>query len=127
MKSFYSLLVALLLLSVANGMKASSVIDDGNKKEIILINRGIENHNERSLYHNVEAFYCLQTEDVEVTCYDEGSVAVYLFNSRNQMCGFTEFDSSVVTCERLDVPKGSGTYHITIITDKSYSEGSFTK
>lgn len=43
------------------------------------------------------------------------------------MCGYAEFDSSVISFERLDVPKESGTYHIAIITDRSYSEGTFTK
>ena len=58
---------------------------------------------------------------------NEGNVAIYLFNSRNQMCGYAEFDSSVMSFERINVPKESGTYNIAIITDKSYSEGSFTK
>lgn len=46
-----------------------------------------------------------------------------MLNSR----GYAEFDSSVISFERLDVPKESGTYHIAIITDRSYSEGTFTK
>ena len=54
-------------------------------------------------------------------------VMIYLFNSRNQLCGYAEFNSSETPFERLDVPKQAGTYHIAIITDRSYSEGSFVK
>lgn len=43
------------------------------------------------------------------------------------MCGYAEYDSAETPVERLDVPKQSGTYHIVIITDKSYSEGTFVK
>ena len=67
------------------------------------------------------------SSEIEVCCSDEGNVVIYLFNSRNQMCGYAEFDSTMTASERLDVPKQSGTYHIAIITDMSYSEGSFTK
>lgn len=67
------------------------------------------------------------SSELEICCIDEGTVSVYLFNFRNQMCGYAEFDSSETPVEWLDVPKQSGTYHIVIITDKSYSEGTFVK
>lgn len=86
-----------------------------------------KNHYERDLYDSIKADYYFRGSRLEISCADEGVVSVYLFNSRNQMCGYSEYDSAENPIGRLDVPKQSGTYHIVIITDKSYSEGSFAK
>lgn len=115
------------LLVAADTLSAASISDENDKKEIVLIKRDIEKNIERSGFDGVMAFYCSFASEIEINCSNGGDVAVYLFNSRNQMCGYAEFDSSVISFERLDVPKESGTYHIAIITDRSYSEGSFTK
>lgn len=96
------------------------------KKEVVVKTQDKSNY-DRSQPDFITVFYLPLSSEIEVNCPDEGLVSVYLFNFRNQMCGYAEFDSSDTPVEWLDVPKQSGTYHIVIITDKSYSEGSFTK
>ena len=86
-----------------------------------------KNDYERDLNNRIQVYYYRLSNFLEITCSGEGNVICYLFNSRNQLCGYSEFDSAETLFERIDVPKESGTYHIAIITDKSYSEGSFTK
>lgn len=86
-----------------------------------------KNHYERDLYNSVLAYYYIVADQLEVSCTGEGNVTAYLFNSCNQMCSYAEYDSEENPVGRLDVPKQSGTYHIVIITDKSYSEGTFAK
>lgn len=127
MKRFYLFLMVFALLAAADTLSAASVSDENDKKEIVLTKRDIEKNIERSSFDGVMAFFCSGASEVEINCSNEGNVAIYLFNSRNQMCGYAEFDSSVMSFERINVPKESGTYNIAIITDKSYSEGSFTK
>lgn len=86
-----------------------------------------KNDYERDLFYNIQVYYYVNQSSLEITCYNEGMVMIYLFNSRNQLCGYSEFNSSETPFERLDVPKQAGTYHVAIITDRSYSEGSFVK
>ncbi len=126
MKTLYSILAALLLIT-ANSY--GQLLDDGqkSKSEIILTTRQGLGDYERSSYNEIKAFYLPLLSELEINCSDEGVVSLYLFNSRNQMCGYAEYDSAENPVGRLDVPKQSGTYHIVIITDKSYSEGSFAK
>lgn len=127
MRTIYSILVALLLMT-ANSY-GQLLQDDGqkSKSEIILTTRQGLGDYERSSYNEIKAFYLPLLSKLEINCPAEGLVSVYLFNFRNQMCGYAEFDSSETPVEWLDVPKQSGTYHIVIITDKSYSEGTFVK
>ncbi len=127
MKRFYLFFTVFALLVAANALNATAISDENDKKEIVLTKRDIEKNLERSGLDGVIAFYCSGASEVEINCSNEGNVAVYLFNSRYQMCSYAEFDSSVISFERLDVPKESGTYHIAIISDISYSEGTFTK
>lgn len=126
MKTLYSILAALLLIT-ANSY--GQLQDDGqkSKSEIILTTRQGLGDYERSSYNEIKAFYLPLLSELEINCSGEGVVSVYLFNSRNQMCGYAEYDSEENPVGRLDVPKQSGTYHIVIITDKSYSEGTFAK
>lgn len=86
-----------------------------------------KNHYERGFHNGVIANYYIRLSQLEIICPDEGAVSVQLFNSRNKMCGHAGFDSAETPVEVIDVPKQSGTYRIIIVTDKSYSEGSFTK
>lgn len=107
----------------ASALRAS---DDIVKKDVVITTQN-KNIYDRDGSHGVEVFLMTISSELEICCIDEGTVSVYLFNSRNQMCGYAEYDSAETPVERLDVPKQSGTYHIVIITDKSYSEGTFVK
>lgn len=121
------LLLSLFALVAIGGFttRANYTNDNVVKKEIVV--KQDKSDYDRSDSYSVKVYYLPLSSEIEVNCLDQGGVAVYLFNSRNQMCGYAEFDSSEMSFERIDVPKESGTYYIAIITDKSYSEGSFTK
>lgn len=86
-----------------------------------------KNDYERDLNDRIQVYYYCISNFLEVTCYGESDVICYMFNSRNQLCGYAEFDSSVTSFGRIDVPEESGAYHIVIITSRSYYEGSFVK
>lgn len=118
--------VALMLLAICPSASALRASDDIVKKDVVITTQN-KNIYDRDGSHGVEVFLMTISSELEICCIDEGTVSVYLFNSRNQMCGYAEYDSAETPVERLDVPKQSGTYHIVIITDKSYSEGSFAK
>lgn len=104
---------------------AGNVTEDKISIEIQTIKD--KNDYERDLFHRIQVYYYVNQSSLEITCYNKGMVMVYLFNSRNQLCGYVEFNSSETPFERLDVPEQAGSYHIAIITDRSYSEGSFVK
>lgn len=125
MKRILASFLALLFIG-AIAAKANLTFDNIVKKEVVVKTQDKSNY-DRSQPDFITVFYLPLSSEIEVNCPAEGLVSVYLFNFRNQMCGYAEFDSSETSVERLDVPKQSGTYHIVIITDKSYSEGSFTK
>lgn len=125
MKRLLLSLFALVIIGVFT-TRANCTTDDNVVKKEIVVNQDKSDY-DRSDPYSIKVYYLPLSSEIEVYCLDQGGVAVYLFNSRNQMCGYAEFDSSVIYFERLDVPKESGTYHIAIITDRSYSEGSFTK
>lgn len=125
MKLKLVLFLALLLFGGVTA-KANIAYDNDIKKEVVVVTQDKSNY-DRSQPDFITVFYLPLSSEIEVNCTNEGHVSVYLFNSRNQMCGYAEYDSAETPVERLDVPKQSGTYHIAIITDKSYSEGSFTK
>lgn len=118
--------VALMLLAICLSASALRASDDIVKKDVVITTQN-KNIYDRDGSHGVEVFLMTISSELEICCIDEGTVSVYLFNSRNQMCGYAEYDSAETPVERLDVPKQSGTYHIVIITDKSYSEGTFVK
>lgn len=125
MKRLLLSLFALVIIGVFT-TRANCTTDDNVVKKEIVVNQDKSDY-DRSDPYSIKVYYLHLSSEIEVNCLDQGGVAVYLFNSRNQMCGYAEFDSSVISFERLDVPKESGTYHIAIITDRSYSEGTFTK
>lgn len=100
--------------------------DDNVVKKEIIVNQDKSDY-DRSDSYNIKVYYLPLSSEIEVNCLGQGEVSVHLFNSRNQLCGYTEFNSSETPFERLDVPKQAGTYHVAIITDRSYSEGSFVK
>lgn len=125
MKRLLLSLFALVIIGVFT-TRANCTTDDNVVKKEIVVNQDKSDY-DRSDPYSIKVYYLPLSSEIEVNCLDQGCVAVYLFNSRNQMCGYAEFDSSVISFERLDVPKESGTYHIAIITDRSYSEGTFTK
>ena len=127
MKKKLIILVQFVLLTIGINTNATTSYDDIEKKEVVLVTQDKSSHYERISSSCTKVFLLTLSSEIEVCCSDEGNVAIYLFNSRNQMCGYTEFDSTMTASERLAVPKQSGIYHIAIITDKSYSEGSFTK
>lgn len=112
-------------LFISGQMKAAEKDEEKISVEVQTV-KG-KNDYERDLNERIQVYYYYLSNFLEINCCGEGNVICYLFNSRNQMCGYAEFDSSVISFERLDVPKESGTYHIAIITDRSYSEGTFTK
>lgn len=118
--------VTLMLLAICPSASVLRASDDIVKKDVVITTQN-KNIYDRDGSHGVEVFLMAVSSELEICCIDEGTVSVYLFNSRNQMCGFTEYNSAENPVERLDVPKQSGTYHIVIITDKSYSEGTFAK
>lgn len=118
--------VALMLLAICPSASALRASDDIVKKDVVITTQN-KNIYDRDGSHGVEVFLMIISSELEICCIDEGTVSVYLFNSRNQMCGYAEYDSAETPVEWLDVPKQSGTYHIVIITDKSYSEGTFVK
>lgn len=118
--------VALMLLAICPSASALRASDDIVKKDVVITTQN-KNIYDRDGSHGVEVFLLTLSSELEICCTDEGAVSIYLFNSRNQMCGYAEYDSLDKPVERLDVPKPSGTYHIVIITDKSYSEGTFAK
>lgn len=120
-----TVLFSLSIISVF-GVRANYSQDDVEREKVIVCTKDKSVYDRAGTY-SIEVFLLPLLSELEINCSDEGNVAVYLFNFRNQLCGYTEFDSSVTSFERLDVPKESGTYHIAIITDKSYSEGTFTK
>lgn len=125
MKRFLLSLFALVAIGVFT-TRANYTTDDNVVKKEIVVHQDKSDY-DRSDPYSVKVYYLPLFSEIEVNCLDQGGVSVYLFNSRNQMCGYAEFDSSVISFERLDVPKESGTYHIAIVTNRSYSEGSFTK
>lgn len=125
MKRILTSFLALLFIGAITS-KANLTFDNIIKKEVVVKTED-QSIYDRSQPDFITVFYLPLSSEIEVNCPDEGHVSVYLFNSRNQMCGYAEYDSAETPVERLDVPKQSGTYHIAIITDKSYSEGSFTK
>lgn len=127
MKKKLIILVQFVLLTIGINTNATTSYDDIEKKEVVLVTQDKSSHYDRSSYSCTKVFLLTLSSEIEVCCSDEGNVVIYLFNSRNQMCGYAEFDSTMTASERLDVPKQSGIYHIVIITDMSYSEGSFTK
>ena len=125
MKRLLLSLFALVAIGVFT-TRANYTTDDNVVKKEIVVNQDKSDY-DRSDPYNIKVYYLPLSSEIEVNCLDQGGVSVYLFNSRNQMCGYAEFDSSVTSFERLDVPKESGIYHIAIITDRSYSEGTFAK
>ena len=125
MKHILASFLALLFIGAITA-KANLTFDNIIKKEVVVVTQDKSNY-DRSQPDFVTVFYLPLSSEIEVNCPGEGLASVYLFNFRNQMCGYAEFDSAETSVERLDVPKQSGTYHVVIITDNSYSEGSFTK
>lgn len=125
MKRILASFLALFFIGAITA-KANLTFDNIVKKEVVVKTQDKSNY-DRSQPDFITVFYLPLSSEIEVNCPDEGLVSVYLFNFRNQMCDYAEFDSSETPVEWLDVPKQSGTYRIVIITDKSYSEGSFTK
>lgn len=124
------LIITLLVVCLANLSFCCLMYakeDTPDKVSIDLQTVKDKSHYERDYCNSIQADYYFRVSRLEVSCPGEGLVSVYLFNFRNQMCGYAEFDSAETSVERLDVPKQSGTYHVVIITDNSYSEGSFTK
>lgn len=118
--------VALMLFAICTSASAQCASDNIVKQDVVITTKN-KNIYDRDGSHRIEVFLMTLSSELEIYCMDEGVVSVYLFNSRNQMCGYAEYDSAENPVGRLDVPKQSGTYHIVIITDKSYSEGSFAK
>lgn len=125
--------ISILVLSISfmcglfiNGEVKSAEKDEEKVSVEIQTVKG-KNDYERDLNNRIQVYYYRLSNFLEITSSVEGNVICYLFNSRNQLCGYSEFDSEETLFERIDVPKESGTYYIAIITDKSYSEGSFTK
>lgn len=127
MKKKLIILVQFVLLTIGINTNATTSYDDIEKKEVVLVTQDKSSHYDRSSSSCTKVFLLTLSSEIEVCCSDEGNVVIYLFNSRNQMCGYAEFDSTMTASERLAVPKQSGIYHIAIITDMSYSEGCFTK
>lgn len=129
MKKVISILVLSISLMcglfISGQMKAAEKDEEKISVEVQTV-KG-KNDYERDLHDQIQIYYYRLSNFLEITCSGEGNVFFYLFNSRNQLCGYSEFDSAETIFERIDVPKESGTYHIAIITDRSYSEGSFTK
>lgn len=127
MKKKLLILAHFVLLTIVTNMYALNSYDDIVRKEIVVVTQDKSSHYDRSSSSCIKVFLLELSSEIEVCCSDEGNVVIYLFNSRNQMCGYAEFDSTMTASERLAVPKQSGIYHIAIITDMSYSEGCFTK
>ena len=118
--------VALMLFAICASASALCAPDNIVKQDVVITTKN-KNIYDRDGSHRIEVFLMTLSSELEIYCMDEGVVSVYLFNSRNQMCGYAEYDSAENPVGRLDVPKQYGTYHIVIITDKSYSEGTFNK
>jgi hypothetical protein len=124
LKRFLSLLAFIVIGILTAGADLSD--DTIVKKEIIVTSQDKSNY-DRNAPCCINAFYLPMSSEVEVSCFGEGVVTVYLFNSRNQLCGYADFDSSETYLEKMDVPSQSGMYYLIIITATTYSEGSFSK
>lgn len=101
-------------LFISGQMKAAEKDEEKISVEVQTV-KG-KNDYERDLNERIQVYYYYLSNFLEINCCGEGNVICYLFNSRNQLCGYSEFDSTETLFERIDVPKDSGTYHIAIIT-----------
>ncbi len=126
MKMKRLLLSLFALVTIGIFTTRANYTDDNVVKKEIVVNQDKSDY-DRSDAYNIKVYYLPLSSEIEVNCLGQGEVSVHLFNSRNQLCGYAEFNSSETPFERLDVPEQAGTYHVAIITDRSYSEGSFVK